>query len=142
LLGLILFSGCKPDETKEISIPSNITRKTLEFHKSGKPKTIDLYVVEDGKKKIYGFEELYEDGQIKIKGNYDKDHQRNGLWESFYIDGTKWSIGEYNYGVESGEKKVWYPNGKMRYRGEIKDGKPVGKWSFWDKEGQKEIKEY
>lgn len=143
LLGGVLVFGCKSEVLEKKSVvPSDLTRKTVEFHKNGKPKTVELYIVADGDKRIYGFEELYEEGKIKIRGTFDKNHQRDGLWESFYSDGTKWSVGEYTNGVENGEKKVWYPNGKIRYNGEVKEGKPVGRWYFWDEEGKQTIKEY
>ncbi len=140
---LVLLGSCSEEKKESVTIASkNITRKTLEFHKNGKPKVVELYSTENGKKVIVGLEELYEEGQIKIKGAYNKKYQRQGIWRSYYVDGTEWSIGEYANGVENGEKKVWYPNGKLRYQGEIKNGKPDGIWVFWDEQGVKTEKEY
>jgi len=140
---LVLMGSCSEKKKEStIVVPQNISRKILEFHKNGKPKVVELYSDENGKKVIVGLEELYEEGQIKIKGAYNEKHQRQGVWKSFYVDGTEWSVGEYDNGVENGEKKVWYPNGKLRYQGDIKNGKPVGTWTFWDEQGIKTEKEY
>lgn len=141
---ILLLVGSCTEKKKEsaVVVPKNISRKVLEFHKNGKPKVVELYSSENGKKVIVGLEELYEEGQIKIKGDYNEKYQRQGVWKSYYMDGTEWSIGVYENGVENGEKKVWYPNGKLRYQGEIKNGKPVGTWTFWDDQGVKTEKEY
>jgi len=146
LFSLVLLAlvpvACTESKTKLDKVPVIITRKAIEFFKDGKPKLQELYSSQNGELVLFGFEELYPSGKIKITGKYTSDRKREGLWESFYEDGQAWSIGSFSKGVESGEKKVWYPNGKLRYKGEIKNDKPIGLWEFWDKKGKKTLKKY
>ncbi|MGB0390370.1 MAG: toxin-antitoxin system YwqK family antitoxin [Salibacteraceae bacterium] len=117
-------------------------REPFSFYESGKPKEYNLYSFIDGRKTLVGYEEVYENGVIKITGKVDSNTQRVGLWESFYEDGKPWSIGEYENGVEIGRKKTWYSNGKPRYEGLMLNGKPSGTWFFWDEKGVKTTKAY
>ena len=91
---------------------------------------------------LVGIEEVYGNGNIKIRGGVNANGQRDGLWEAFYEDGTSWSIGNYSSGKETGDKKVWYPNGKLRYQGLMRNDSLVGKWQFWDSKGALTEKEY
>ena len=141
-LGLILITllvtACSPEKEKTVvEPPENIRKEVVDFHENGKPKSQELYILDNGVKVIYGFEELYPSGKIKITGLYNKSHKRDGLWESFYETGIPWSTGGYSSGIENGEKKVWYPNGELRYEGEMRDGKPFGVWNFQDEKGNK-----
>ena len=122
------------DELAKIEM-ENISVKVVDVHENGKVKVQDLYETSNGVKSLKGYEEFYPSGKLKIKGSFNKSHLRIGLWESFYEDGKPWGIGSYINGVDVGEKKVWYPNGSLRYQGEMKSGKPIGTWTFWDEKG-------
>ncbi len=140
LLVFFLFS-CSTEEKKvESKIPKVF--ETVSFYPSGKPKEQTVFVKKNGKKEVFGFQELHENGQIKMGGQFDANGKRTGLWESFYEDGKPWSIGEYENGVEIGGKKTWYPNGKIRYQGQMRNGKPFGQWIFYDESGKKTNKTY
>jgi antitoxin component YwqK of YwqJK toxin-antitoxin module len=142
---LIAFFGTSCSSSTEQTVlekPKNLKVEILEFHENGKPKSQKLYSNENGIKVIYGYEEFYPSGKTKITGLYNKSHKRDGLWKSFYETGTPWSTGGYLSGIENGEKKVWYPDGQLRYEGEMKDGKPIGTWSFQDEKGVKTTKNY
>ncbi len=140
---VVLVSSCSAKEDNPIlERPKNLEIEVNEFHENGKPKSQELYYLMNGVKTIYGYEELYPSGEKKITGLYNEAHKRDGLWKSFYETGTPWSTGGYSSGIENGEKKVWYPNGELRYEGEMKEGKPSGRWIFWDEKGVKTTKVY
>lgn len=116
--------------------------KTISVHENGKPKGQDVYVLSHGKRWLKGYRELHENGSVKIQGDLDENGKRTGIWKSFYDDGTSWSVGEFSNGIEVGEKKTWYSNGKLRYQGQMKAGKAHGTWVFWDEKGEKTEKTY
>ena len=135
----IAFCGCEVKD-KEPEKPKEY--EAVSFYPSGKPKSQNILVEVKGKKEVWGFQELHENGKIKMGGPITPEGKRTGKWESFYEDGKPWSIAEYANGVEIGEKKTWYPNGKLRYQGAMKEGKPTGRWTFWDESGKETYKEY
>lgn len=137
--------GCGEQTTVENDAPKevlNLDTVTVEFHPNKKPKGQELYLMTDGVKEIYGYQELYPSGALKMKGRFNADKIREGKWESFYEDGTPWSIGHFKDGVAEGLSVVWFEDGKKRYEGEMKGGKPVGEWKYYDSSGKETIKNY
>lgn len=140
---VFLFSCTEGNESSEVKKrPKHLLDVTIDFHENGKPKSQELFELVAGEKVIYGFQELYPSGEIKILGTYNLQKQREGLWSSFYENGKKWSVGNFEGGVANGVSKVWYENGSMRYEGEMKDGKPTGTWMYWDEKGIESKKKY
>jgi antitoxin component YwqK of YwqJK toxin-antitoxin module len=84
--------------------------------------------------------EKYPNGTVKIKGDLVKG-LRQGLWESFYDSGVKWSESNYLFGIREGAYKIFYPNGKLKIHGAYKNEQKSGIWYFYNKEGkfEKEI---
>lgn len=82
------------------------------------------------------YQEFYINGALKIEGDYDADKKRHGLWKSYYENGLKWSESFYSHGVKSGHSITFYPTGKVRYVGEYKDDRKIGRWQFYDEEGK------
>lgn len=81
------------------------------------------------------YQEFYETGELKIEGNFDEEENRHGLWVSYYETGLKWSESYYVHGVKNGHSVTFFPNGKIRYVGEYKEDEKVGRWTFYDEEG-------
>lgn len=81
------------------------------------------------------YQEFYDNGNLKIEGDYDENDARHGLWNSYYENGLKWSESFYAHGLKSGHSITFYPNGKVRYVGEYKNDAKVGHWQFYDEEG-------
>ncbi len=76
-------------------------------------------------------EEHYESGVLKIKG-LSVDGNREGLWQSYFKNGYKWSEVEYDGGIKNGDVVVFYQNGMMRYQGRYYDDARSGLWTFYD----------
>ncbi len=79
--------------------------------------------------------EYHENGQLKIKGMYDQNGERSGICTSFYDNGIKWSESYYTEGTLDGHSVTFFPNGKVRYIGEYKNGEKIGRWTFKDEAG-------
>lgn len=144
----MIFHSCQNEvreinpEKENVAPTKEVEKEAVDFFESGKPKAFNFTQLVDGKKVITGYEEIHENGAVKIQGNLSPEGQRIGLWESFYEDGKPWSIGNYSNGIENGMKKTWYPDGSPRYEGNLLNGKPTGEWTFWDEKGAKTTKEY
>jgi antitoxin component YwqK of YwqJK toxin-antitoxin module len=147
LYGIVLvlgFSACdikKPKEDFEKS-PSLLVEKVLDKYPDGSIKAVEEYEVAEGVNKLFGYKEYYPSGKVKIEGRYNDQKQRTGLWQAFFENGNKWSIGTYTNGEENGEKRVWFENGKVRYTGQMKNNKPYGEWYVWDENGNESIKNF
>lgn len=124
LLSVIFLVGCSQPKLFE-NIEST--------HEDGTPKIVKYY--KDESKEVLVKEIRYWDnGGKSMEGEY-KNGNRNGIWTAWYKDGTIWSTGEYNEGVENGLKTVYHENGLKYYEGNIRADKRVGIWKFWDKDG-------
>ncbi len=76
----------------------------------------------------------YATGGIEIQGMM-KNGKREGLWKSFYEDGTPWSKTTFKEGLKDGPTTTWYENGKMRYEGFYKNDEEQGVWKYYDEKG-------
>jgi hypothetical protein len=85
----------------------------------------------DAKSETVEVVEHYPNGVLKISGT-SVDGKRDGLWESFYENGYKWSEVEYKMGAKHGDIVVFYKNGMMRYQGRYDDDDRAGIWTFYD----------
>ncbi len=140
-LGGLCLNACQENiKKKEPIIPTEL--KITSFYENGKTKGQEVYAITNGKRYLKGYKELHENGSVKMEGEVDEHKSRTGIWKSFYDDGKPWSIGEFDKGIEIGEKKTWYPDGKIRYQGQMEAGTPIGTWFFWDEQGNKTEKTY
>ena len=80
--------------------------------------------------------EYYPNGAIKMRGKLNEEGNRQGLWVSYYDNGTKWSESYYDNGIVDGHSITFFPNGKVRYIGEYKQGEKSGVWKFYDESGE------
>jgi len=139
---LIFFvASCKNNESNKTDLPEIETGTPLEETENilidseqiTEPNTNTTSTIVATSTKDY--QEFYETGELKIEGDYDNDEERNGVWVSYYDNGTKWSESNYSHGLRSGHSITFYPNGNIRYVGEYKADKQFGKWTFYDEEG-------
>ena len=82
------------------------------------------------------FVEYHPNGNIKMKGRYNSDNQREGLWISYYDNNVKWSESYYVNGKLDGHSLTFFPNGQIRYRGEYDMDEKVGTWTFYSESGE------
>ena len=78
--------------------------------------------------------ERYPNGVIKMQGMM-KDGKRDGMWKSFYDDGSPWSETTFVDGKKNGKTTTWYANDIKRYEGFYTDDKESGLWTYWNEKG-------
>ena len=83
--------------------------------------------------------DYYESGNVKIAGTL-LDNKREGLWISYFENGTKQSQHNYKNGLLNGSLEVFLNSGKLLYQGFYLEGKEHGKWIYYNEE-QQPIKE-
>jgi uncharacterized protein len=69
---------------------------------------------------------------LKING------KREGIWESYFPDGSLRSRSTFIEGLQQGPTIVNQENGNVFYTGTYIDGKPAGDWIFHDEDGRPE----
>lgn len=80
--------------------------------------------------------ENYPNGKLKMEGKLNVNGNRDGLWISYYENGTKWSESYYDDGSREGHSLSFFPSGQTRYIGEYKNDKKIGVWKFYDEDGE------
>ncbi|MBK9590336.1 MAG: hypothetical protein IPO32_02165 [Crocinitomicaceae bacterium] len=127
---LILFAlmSCNNSAENEVAeIETNVKSDQTESPEISKPQNSKVQPGE--------YFEYHESGGIKIRGFYNDNLTREGLWLSYYENGTKWSEAYYSEGKRNGHNITFYPSGKIRFVGEYKDDKKTGTWTFYDEAG-------
>lgn len=103
---------------------------------ASQPKLVAYYLEQEGTKFKVKEEKFYEDGTMEYTGAYDNEGNRHGEWKYFYPAGSIWSIGNYDHGIKTGKKEVYWPEGQLRYEGFFANDKKSGHWKFYDLEGK------
>ena len=72
-----------------------------------------------------------------MRGPVDSTRNRNGVWHSYFPNGTVNSKTTYNSnGKRHGEHLVYYPSGSIMFKGNWNNGKEIGQWFFYSKNGE------
>ncbi len=131
-VGLISCSNQteKTADKLETTIPTPPDSSSSNFTITNKQ---DTAIVSDGESI-----QRYKNGVIKMKGLM-KDGKREGLWKSWYEDGTPWSQTTFSAGIKNGATTTWFPNGKKRYEGFFLNDIESGKWKYWDENGKEQL---
>ena len=131
LIIVFLFAGCFGDRTKksvntdvynskEISVQFDSKSRIITFTKNGNPITgAVMKNMKDGYKSSWQVE--------------------NGLGTKqtvYYRNGNVERILEMKNGIEHGMFVMFYSNGKKYVEQSYDNGKPVGTWHRWNKEGE------
>ncbi len=77
---------------------------------------------------------IYKVGDSKDEGIYSEGY-RNGLWKSYYSDGTLRFEGKYIDDNPNGEHTWYWGNGKIKQQGKFVMGRKNGDWKKFDKDG-------
>jgi antitoxin component YwqK of YwqJK toxin-antitoxin module len=128
LIFIVFTFSCKetPDEEK-----TKIEVSSENIQEDAPAPVPQVSVIKPGE-----YVEYHPSGGIKIIGIYNDNLEREGLWISYYEDGTKWSEAYYSKGMREGHSLTFYPNGNIRYMGEYRDDKKTGTWTFYDENGK------
>lgn len=79
--------------------------------------------------------EGYSDEQIVEEGSY-VDNLKEGLWISYYPDGTKKSEITYKFDYPFGKVKYYYPNGNLQEEGTWLKTKWDGPYKYYYENGK------
>jgi antitoxin component YwqK of YwqJK toxin-antitoxin module len=79
------------------------------------------------------YTEFTRTGEIITQGTYT-DGERNGEWK--LKSGDNIEEGKYLLGLRDGPWKAYYPNGRMRFRGEYNQGNPEGHHTIYYENGR------
>ncbi|RLD61108.1 MAG: hypothetical protein DRI95_14575 [Bacteroidetes bacterium] len=85
----------------------------------------------EGKKEGNWF---YQVGDNRDEGKY-AEGMRNGLWKSYYADGTLSFEGKFVDDLPNGEHKWYWPNGKLKQQGRFVMGRRNGDLKKYDSTG-------
>ncbi|MBI3134639.1 MAG: hypothetical protein HYZ14_08215 [Bacteroidetes bacterium] len=126
---LLLLAACSADgEEKTPELETNVEQVISEpDHKSPNGSNTGIKPGE--------YFEYYPSGGVKIRGFHNDKLNREGLWISYYEEGTKWSESYYKDGKRDGHSLTFYPNGEIRYVGEYKNDQKTGTWTFYNQVG-------
>ena len=116
------------------SCGDKIVEKVEKTYPNSKPKSIGFYKLVDGNEVKVKEKELYENGKVKMEGEF-KDGKRTGVWKAYFENGTLWSEGKFVNGERNGYGLNYYPNGKLRAEGEYKNDKQSGHWKYYNEQG-------
>ncbi len=104
------------------------------FYKNGIPEKINYYSTIDRseliKKELY-----YENGQLKLIGNY-KNNRKHGQWLYYFENGIKSNESWFVNGILEGRSSSFYKNGQWRSSGYYLKGERVRVWTYFDENGQ------
>lgn len=125
LLLVFTFNACQKKTIEKIE----------ETYADGFPKLVRTYQ-QIGNKQVVIKETYYHANHQKSMEGGIKNGKRHGKWTAWYEDGTIWSEGHYNEGIDDGLKIAYHENGNKYYQGNYKNGERTGVWKFWDKEGK------
>lgn len=87
------------------------------------------------------FIDRYANGVIYMSGEISGG-LRTGEWLTFYKSGKEWSRGIYKNGFREGYGVSYWENGQKSSEGNYKKDKKVGKWKFWNEQGQMVEKDF
>lgn len=125
LTSLILLFSCANE-------PDKVVEETFD---DGEPKLVRYYEENGEDKSLTKEITYYPNGSIRYTGEYN-DNKKDGHWEYYYKDGTKWSEGYFKEGERDGKAITYHENGQIYYEGQYTDGIRSGTWRFYDNDGK------
>ena len=57
------------------------------------------------------------------------------FWGALHDDGAPMAARSYDLGAQVGPWEFWFPNGKLRKTGKLRNGRMDGVWHFFDETG-------
>ena len=115
-----------------------------DYYKNGKPKIVASYKdgIPEGTRREYNPEGeivrsyIYKAGIIVGEGIIDASGFRQGPWKEFYESSELYAEGNYKDGKRVGEWKFYYKDGKPEQSGKYNNnGRPEGVWRWFYESG-------
>ncbi len=128
---LLLIAFCACQQISAIKINST--------HSNGNPESVSYFVEKKGQKFLKKKRLFYDNGQLKMEGNFKKGI-RHGYWVHYFENGQKADMAWYIKGQLNGRTVSYYKTGKTRYAGYYKNGDRIRNWIFFDEKGELEKK--
>ncbi len=75
------------------------------------------------------------DGMFYVAGN---PHPFSGTMNALFRDGTPSCRRTFKRGLLEGEAVNWYSNGHIRFEGQFEEGRHVGQWRYYSRDGSLE----
>jgi antitoxin component YwqK of YwqJK toxin-antitoxin module len=130
MTGLLSCSNQTPEKQEEVKVEAPVNQDSTRFTIATEQQDSVVNTGESIQK--------YKNGVIRMRGMM-KDGKREGLWKSWYENGTPWSETTFAAGVRDGKTVTWYENGNKRYEGAYTNDMESGKWTYWDEKGKEAI---
>jgi antitoxin component YwqK of YwqJK toxin-antitoxin module len=110
------------------AVKSNIT-----YNLAGKKDGIANYFDEDGN---VSSSEFYKNGFLLEKGLIDNEGLNQGMWETYYLDGSVKTKGAYKDSEKFGKWEYYFTNGTLEQIGFYdENGKYTGEWKWYYEDG-------
>lgn len=122
---LVMLQACQKEDVWRNKI----------LYPSGKVKLMESYTVHNGDTVVTGNKIFHENGKVYMMGKI-VNSERDGIWKTYYEDGTHWSETSFKEGLTHGPTTTWYKNGKIRFTGFYTDGEKSGTWYWYNEKGE------
>lgn len=108
-------------------------REYFDFEK--KALKVEYQVLQSEPKKLNGlYISYYPDGTVQSKGHY-LNGQQHGKWTYYFQNGNRKSSGYYSGGQKSGAWDYYYESGKSSQAGRMHANKKTGIWKYYYESG-------
>ncbi len=115
-----------------------------DFYSDGKKRSTQEFVLDKEHGSFHVWFEAIADADpiLKLEGSF-ANGEKEGLWTTWYPDGSLESKVSFRFGAEDGEYKEWWPKFEenegdevqMRTQGQFILGKKHGEWKIWHANG-------
>ena len=140
---LALISSCKVNVEYETHVNERIKKEIHTTKKDTITFIIDYWdnlkirskVPYNSSNQMHGKAVWYHDnGSLWIEAEY-YNRKKNGKFQYNYNDSTIQETAFYKMDSSNNIVKHWYTNGLLKFKYKFKLGSKVGKWQYWDEEG-------
>jgi len=117
------------------SCQTPLHEEIIETYDDGTPKRVQYFSGEEEEKVMVKETFYYENGNLRVEGEFNESGKKDGKWVYFYEDGKKWSEGYFYEGLNHKKRTTWHENGVKHYEGTYDKGERVGIWKFYNEQG-------